>query len=58
MKVIAMYLPQFYLVKENEVWWGVGFIDWVITRLAEPLFDGHYYPHLPLNKNDYGMVDN
>ncbi len=57
MKVIAMYLPQFYQVKENEEWWGEGFTDWVSTRQAEPLFDGHYQPHVPLNKNYYDMMD-
>jgi len=57
MKVIAMYLPQFYRTKENDAWWGTGFTDWVSTRNAQPMFEGHYQPHRPLNDNYYNLLD-
>ena len=57
MKVISMYLPQFHIVPENSKWWGDGFTDWVSTRNAEPLFDGHYQPHVPLNENYYDLME-
>lgn len=56
MKVIAMYLPQFHRVKENDMWWGEGFSDWVSARNAAAYFDGHYQPHLPLNNNYYDLT--
>lgn len=56
MKVIAMYLPQFHHVKENDGWWGEGFTDWVACRNAKPLFSGHYQPHIPLNNNYYDLL--
>ncbi len=50
MKVIAMYLPQFHQVKENDLWWGEGFSDWVSARNAVAYFETHYQPHIPLTQ--------
>ena len=57
MKVIAMYLPQFHKVKENDEWWGEGFTDWVASKQAQPLYEGHYQPHVPLGNNYYNLLD-
>ena len=57
MKVIALYLPQFHKVSENEAWWGKDFTDWVSTKNGNPLYDGHYQPHIPLDKNYYNLLD-
>ncbi len=57
MRVLAMYLPQFHRVKENDEWWGEGFTDWISTRNAKPLCEGHYQPHVPLNENYYDLMD-
>lgn len=57
MKVIAMYLPQFHQVKENDMWWGEGFSDWVSARNATAYFETHYQPHIPLNNNYYNLMD-
>lgn len=57
MKLLAMYLPQFHRVKENDEWWGEGFTDWIPTKNAKPLCDGHYQPHIPLNSNYYDLLN-
>lgn len=57
MKVLAMYLPQFHRVEENDEWWGYGFTDWISTQNAKPLFEGHYQPHVPLDGNYYNLLD-
>lgn len=56
-KTIAVYLPQFHEVEENNRWWGEGFTDWKTVRAAKPLYKGHREPRRPLNENYYNLLD-
>lgn len=57
MKILALHLPQYHTIPENDKWWGNGFTDWVNVKKGKPLFEGHKQPIVPLNNNYYDMID-
>ena len=55
MKILALNLPQFHEVPENNEWWGKGFTEWTNVKRAKPLYKGHHQPLAPLHNNYYDL---
>lgn len=54
LRFLALYLPQYHPIEENNKWWGKGFTEWTNVVKGKPLVKEHYQPHIP---KDLGFYD-
>jgi len=56
-KIIALYLPQFHEIKENNEWWGKGFTEWTNVKEAKKYSKYQRQPRVPLDNNYYDLSE-
>lgn len=57
MKILALHLPAFHEIDENNIWWGEGFTEWDNVKKGKPLFKGHVQPLIPFENNYYDLSE-
>lgn len=57
LRSVALYLPQFHRLRENDLWWGEGFTEWTAVKAAKKLFTGHRQPKVPMDNHYYNLLD-
>lgn len=60
-QIAAYYFPNYHPDARNAKWHGEGWTEWELVKRAEPRFDGHMQPKVPLwgyeDESDPGVME-
>lgn len=55
MKILAIHLPAFHQIKENDEWWGEGFTEWDNVKSGKKYYKEHIQPVIPYKNKYYDL---
>lgn len=54
-RILAIHLPAFHRIPENDKWWGNGFTEWDNVKSGKPLYKKHWQPIVPYKGYYYDL---
>ncbi len=46
--IAAYYFPEYHPDARNDTWHGTGWTEWELMKHAQPRFEGHHQPKIPV----------
>lgn len=56
-KILALYMPQFHTIPENDEWWEKDYTEWTNVKRGKKYNKNQFQPRIPENEDYYCLLD-